>query len=81
MVLRYYRVPRHHICGRYLPQGDQGILLEEEDHESANQQASPREGTIPLYHDKGTSADPHQKEGGVVAGSTGDHPPKVATSA
>lgn len=44
-----------------------------------NQQASPRAGTIPLYHDKGTSADPHQKEGGVVAESE-VHPPKVATS-
>ena len=44
-----------------------------------NQQASPREDTIPLYHDKGTSADPNQKEGGVVEESE-DHPPKVATS-
>lgn len=45
----------------------------------ANQQTPPKEGTIPLYHDKSVSADPHQKPGGVVAESE-DHPPMLLTS-
>ena len=45
-----------------------------------NQQAPPKEGTIPLYHDKSMSADPHQKQGGVVAESEGHPPAMLPTS-
>jgi len=45
----------------------------------ANQQAPPREGLLPLYHEKRTSVDTHREQGSVVVESEGT-PQKMATS-